>query len=102
LELSEDYISTLFGEETQFGTSPDKVDKIIQYLDSTHTDGELQEYWNSIYDKYGMRIPQMERRWYRDNEIPDIGEVGGVSEPINCKVVEYLNSKKGFKKIYDF
>ena len=102
LELSEGYISNLIDEESQFGRSVDLIDKCLVQLDNSLSDEELKEYWNLIYDRYGMRIPQMERRWYRDNEIPDIGEVGGVSEPINSKVVEYLNSKKGFKKVYDF
>lgn len=102
MELSEGYISKLIDEETQFSRSIEMIDNSFVFLDSTHTDEELKGQWNLIYEKYGMRIPQMERRWYRDNEIPDIGEIGEVSEPINNRVVEYLNSKKGFKKVYDF
>ena len=96
------YISNLIDEETRSGRTIEMIDKSLHQLDNSNTDEELQEHWNLIYDRYGMRIPQLERRWYRDNGIKDFGEVGGVSEPLNSKVVEYLNSKKGYKKVYDF
>ena len=102
LKLSDVYISNLIDEETRSGRIIEMMDKSLHQLDNSQTDEELQEHWNLIYDKYGMRIPQLERRWYRDNGIKDFGEVGGVSEPIKSTVVEYLKSKKGFKKVYDF
>ena len=102
LELSEGYISNLIDDETRSGRTIEMIDKSLHQLDNSQTDEELQNHWNLIYDNYGMRIPQLERRWYRDNGIKDFGEVREVSEPINSVVVEYLNSKKGFKKVYDF
>jgi hypothetical protein len=62
LELSEGYISNLIDEEMRFRTPLEMIDTNLQYLDSSHTDLELMEIWNGIYDKYGCRIPQLEGR----------------------------------------
>lgn len=101
LELSEGYISKLIDEETQFGTPLERIDTNLTYLDSSHTDSEIVEMWNRIYDRYGMRIPQLEGRWYRDNGISDFGEENEVSEPMGGTVVESLNSRKSKNEISD-
>lgn len=101
LELSEGYISKLIEEETQFGTPLEGIDTNLTYLDSSHTDSEIVEMWNRIYDRYGMRIPQLEERWYRDNGIKNFGDEDEVSEPMGGTVVEFLNSRRSKNEISD-
>jgi hypothetical protein len=99
LELSEGYISKLIDEETQFGTPLEQIDSNLTQLDSSLTDLELMEIWNGIYEGYGMRIPQLEKRWYRDNGIRDFGEEGDDSEPIDGKIEEFLNSGRSKNEV---
>ena len=99
--MSEGFISKLIDEETQFGTSLEGIDTNLTYLDSSHTDSEIVEMWNRIYDRYGMRIPQLEERWYRDNGIKDFGDEDESSEPMSGTVVEFLNSRRSKKEISD-
>jgi hypothetical protein len=39
----------------------------LNHLDPQHTDLELVEEWNLIYDLYGCQIPQLKERWEREN-----------------------------------
>jgi hypothetical protein len=94
LELSEGYISNLIDEEMRFGTPLEMIDTNLQYLDSSHTDLELKEIWNGIYDKWGCRIPQLEERWCRDNGIKDFGEEDESSEPMGERIEKFLNSRR--------
>lgn len=99
--MSEGYISNLIDEETQFGTPLERIDKDLLHLDYSHTDSEIVEMWNGIYERYGMRIPQLEERWYRDNGIKDFGEENEVSEPMGGTVEEFLNSRRSINGIID-
>ena len=101
LELSEGYISKLIDEETQFGTPLEGIDKDLLHLDSSHTDLELTEIWNRMYDRYGMRIPQLGERGYRDNGITNFGEEVEVSEPMGGTITEFLNSRRSKNVISD-
>jgi hypothetical protein len=101
LDLSEGFISKLIDEETQFGTPLEQIDKDLLHLDSSHTDLELTEIWNRMYDRYGMRIPQLEERWYRDNGIKDFGEEVEVSEPMGGTVEEFLKSRRSKNELID-
>jgi hypothetical protein len=92
--LSEGYISNLIDEETRFGTPLEMIDKELQHLDSSHTDLELMEVWNRIYDKWGCRIPQLEERWCRDNGIGDFGDEDESSEPMGEKIENFLNERR--------
>jgi hypothetical protein len=99
--LSDGYISNLIDEETQFGTPLELIDKNLQFLDSSHSDLELMEIWNGIFDSYGFRIPKLEERWYRDNGIKDFGEKDESSEPIGGKIDEFLKMKKITNEMID-
>ena len=94
MELSEGYISNLIDEEMRFGIPLEMIDTNLQYLDSSHTDLELKEIWNGIYDKWGCRIPQLEGRWCRDNGIGDFGDEYDCSEPMGERIEEFLNSRR--------
>lgn len=102
MSVSEGYISKLIDEETQFGTPLEMIDKDLTHLDSSFTDLELMEIWNTIYDKYGMRIPQLQNRWFRDNRIKDFGEEYEDSEPIGGTIEGFLNRKKSDYELIDF
>ncbi|NVJ45982.1 MAG: hypothetical protein HWE07_02610 [Cytophagia bacterium] len=99
--MSEGYISNLIDEEMRFGTPLEMVDKDLQHLDSLHTDLELMEVWNRIYDKYGCRIPQFEERWYRDNGIGDFGDEDESSELMGERIEEFLNSRRSKNELID-
>lgn len=101
MSVGEGYISKLIDEGTQFGTPMEMIDKELTHLDSSLTDLELMEIWNTIYDKYGMRIPQLQNRWFRDNGIKDFGEENEVSEPMGGKVKEFLNRNKSKNELMD-
>ena len=40
-------------------------------LDPSLTDMELLGLWNEFFDAYGMRYPQFEDQWFKENPIPD-------------------------------
>jgi hypothetical protein len=101
LELSEGYISNLIDEEMRFGTPLEMIDTNLQYLDLSHTDLELKEIWNGIYDKYGCRIPQLEGRWFRDNGVKDFGEEDESSEPMGERIEEFLNSRRSKNELIE-
>ena len=101
LELSEGYISELIDEEMRFGTPIEMIDKELIHLDSSLTDLELMEIWNTIYDEYGMRIPQLQNRWFRDNGIKDFGEENDDSEPMGGTIEEFFNSMRNKNQIID-
>jgi hypothetical protein len=85
----------------RFGTPLDMIDTILTYLDSSHTDSEIVEMWNRIYDKYGCRIPQLEDRWCRDNGVKDFGEEGECSEPMGGMIDGFLKSRRSKNELID-
>ena len=40
-------------------------------LDSSLTDIELMNEWNVFFDAHGMRYPEFEDQWFKENPIPD-------------------------------
>jgi hypothetical protein len=78
----------------RFGIPLEMLDTNLQYLDSSHTDLELKEIWNGIYDKWGCRILQLEERWCRDNGIKDFGEEDESSEPMGERIEEFFNNRR--------
>lgn len=55
LKKSEEYMTITVGKE----------------LDSSLSDIELVDEWNEFFDKHGMRFPEFEDSWFRENPIPD-------------------------------
>jgi len=55
LKRSEEYMTLTVGKE----------------LDSSLSDIELMDEWNEFFDQYGMRFPEFEVSWFRENPIPD-------------------------------
>jgi len=78
LRLSEDYMTLILGTE----------------LDSSLSDIELIEEWNQFFDQHGMRFPEFEERWFRENPIPDeIQKEPSNSENKKIELPDFLKQK---------
>lgn len=40
-------------------------------LDPSLSDIELVEEWNQFFDQYGMRFPEFEESWFKENPLPE-------------------------------
>ncbi|MFP8489501.1 helix-turn-helix domain-containing protein [Gracilimonas sp. Q87] len=55
LKVSEDYMSLT----------------VVKVLDSSLSDIELIDEWNQFFDQHGMRFPEFEEQWFKENPIPE-------------------------------
>lgn len=78
LRLSEDYMTHTVGTE----------------LDSSLSDIELLDEWNQFFDQHGMRFPEFEERWFRENPIPDkIEKEPSNSENKKIELPDFIKQK---------
>lgn len=95
LNKSEEYISRILDEESKNGLRVDSIDKKIQHLDSTLSDTELVQIWNSFYDEYGCRIPEFKEKWERENigVIKDLGDKKDESTSYNPLRIDWFDNR---------
>ena len=66
LSESDSLISKLLEEEVDRMGSVENVNTNISFLDSSHSDMELKEIWNTIYNEYGFRFDRFKDKWEKE------------------------------------
>jgi hypothetical protein len=104
LSESENLISKLIDEEISKVGSIENVSSKIVCLDSSHTDLELIEIWNSIYDDYGFRFDLFKDKLIKENlkGIKDYENNKDDSNIYTPLKIDWLERRKMKRKVCDF
>lgn len=104
LSESEIMISKLIDEEVNRMGSIENIDSNITLLDSSHSDLELMEIWNNLYQNYGYRFDRFKEKWERDSigKIKDFGNKKDETKSITPLKIDWLEERKKKIKLYDF
>ncbi|TLP73245.1 hypothetical protein [Maribacter sp. ACAM166] len=97
-------ISKLIDEEVNRMGSIENIDSNITLLDSSHSDLELMEIWNNLYQNYGYRFDRFKEKWERDSigKIKDFGNKKDETKSITPLKIDWLEERKKKIKLYDF
>ncbi|MCX6194296.1 MAG: hypothetical protein NTX34_07425 [Cytophagales bacterium] len=98
---SERFINQIIEEQSMLGI--ERVDKLAIPLDSSNSDFELLEHWNSFYAKYGHRFSEFEEKWHKQF-VRKVGnsEFEEIEESQKLDIKERLLSIKRLLRINDF
>lgn len=96
-------ISKLIDEEVTRLGSIENINKNITHLDDIHSDDELVEIWNNLYDEYGNRFELFKDKWERENigVIKDFGDKKDESKSLNPVKLDWVEKRKNKMKIID-
>ena len=100
LKESEDLISNIINEEMEIHHSYERIDSDLVFLDSAHTDLELMEHWNLIYNKYGYRMIPFRDKWEREfiGSTMEFGDKNDESKSFKPLKIDWLEKRKMKKK----
>lgn len=82
LKQSEEYMTITVGKE----------------LDSSLSDIELVDEWNQFFDQHGMRFPEFEDSWFRENPLPDeIKKESDDKESVKIELPDIVKKKDSLR-----
>ena len=89
LNKSKSYLGLIY-HSSSLSTEDKQRRGLVSELDSSHTDLELLEIWNPIYEEFGYMIPEFKDKW-ESKHIP--------KEKIQTKVTEFEKSENEMNEL---
>ena len=96
LKESEDMISKLIDEEVDRMGSIENINTNISFLDPSHSDMELMEIWNQLYQDWGYRFDRFKDKWENEllGQIKDFGDKKDELKSVKPLKIDWIEKRK--------